>query len=130
MKSSMIAALLVGAVLLTGMTFFYLGDSTALVSQTIPYPVLAPTYYFPAPQEEAPRNVPGALYECWDSDGGKNFNVKGNLIVGDKMWWDECSSTQRLVENFCLYGVKNQPQRGMIIFNCQFGCFDGACQKA
>jgi hypothetical protein len=67
--------------------------------------------------------------DCYDSDGGKNFFVPGRTVIGNKYWDDYCDEFGRLVESFCMYGVKDSPQRGFVIYECPNGCYRGACRK-
>ena len=72
--------------------------------------------------------------KCTDSDGGKKYNVRGTVHgleapnVFDT-WYDYCGvageENNKLVEYVCKadnYGTK-------IIYDCPYGCKDGACEK-
>ena len=71
---------------------------------------------------------------CTDSDGGKNYNVKGCAATSDSpnsQYCDACSSetatgVQTLYENYCEGGaVKYETYKG-----CAYGCSLGACLPA
>ncbi|MBD3252649.1 hypothetical protein GF386_02880 [Candidatus Pacearchaeota archaeon] len=65
---------------------------------------------------------------CKDSDGGKNFYVKGELDVGcDEgadcgIFYDYCKDDKTLFENYCLDG-----EPGDKLYECPNGCKDGKC---
>jgi hypothetical protein len=59
--------------------------------------------------------------ECTDSDGGKNYNVKGTVTAGDISKTDYCRDDV-LVEYYCAgteYCINEH--------TCKYGCVDGAC---
>ncbi|MFH0862488.1 MAG: hypothetical protein V1875_05590 [Candidatus Altiarchaeota archaeon] len=58
---------------------------------------------------------------CTDSDGGKNYYVKGTVKWGVSSYDDVCQEAN-LVEFFC---QNNQPQKES--YSCPLGCQDGAC---
>ena len=68
---------------------------------------------------------------CTDSDGGKNYNVKGNVVASSSTpgytgnVWDYCKTdgTNALVEYFC---TADKQQSGET-YNCPNGCSNGAC---
>ncbi len=68
-----------------------------------------------------------ALPTCTDSDGGKDYYVKGE--VADTMIsgpaYDFCTDNVALRETFCGTDNIGYPQ----IYNCPNGCSDGACIK-
>ena len=59
---------------------------------------------------------------CADSDGGKNYYVKGTVISGTQALSDHCSSDGTLTEKFCYDGDILWET-----YNCPDGCVDGAC---
>lgn len=65
-------------------------------------------------------------FTCTDSDGGKDYNAKGNVVAksptSDINVWDLCSDSTRLVEYFCT----NLQQSGET-YTCPNGCSNGAC---
>lgn len=72
------------------------------------------------PEEETPSN--DGVY-CFDSDGGKNYSVQGNLTYGNSTFTDQCGSATQLFEYFC-------PASSNVIadyYNCPGGCLDGIC---
>lgn len=73
-----------------------------------------------------PINITGN-FTCTDSDGGKNYSIRGNVVAkspaSDINVWDLCSgSTESLVEYFCI----NTSQSGET-YTCPNGCSNGAC---
>jgi len=68
-------------------------------------------------------------HTCYDTDGGKNFYVKGELFIDGSSWVDKCENERQLGENFCMYHVQNQPQRGFVIYDCPRGCLAGKCNS-
>ncbi|HLC62537.1 MAG TPA: hypothetical protein VJI52_05980 [Candidatus Nanoarchaeia archaeon] len=69
---------------------------------------------------------PGNLQQCTDSDGGKDYYVKGFMKSGanDAGQWDFCYNDKQIVEYYCDVngGAKS-------IYDCPSGCKDGACIK-
>jgi len=66
---------------------------------------------------------------CYDSDGGKDYYVKGFVEEGAEETgigtnWDECEVDGSLSELYCEDGVSKTT-----IYNCFGGCDDGACSK-
>ncbi len=65
-------------------------------------------------------------YSCTDSDGGRNYSLKGNVIAksptSDINVTDLCSDSIKVVEYFCI----NSSQSGET-HNCPNGCSNGAC---
>src|SRR3989344_5367187 len=63
---------------------------------------------------------------CTDSDGGKDYFVKGFMKSGanDAGQWDACYNDRQIVEYYCDVngGAKS-------IYDCPSGCKDGACIK-
>ena len=61
---------------------------------------------------------------CTDSDGGKNFYVKGQAKTGTMDYiYDKCGSSGKLEELYCdVDGRLNN-----YIYECPYGCLDGAC---
>ncbi len=66
-------------------------------------------------------------YSCTDSDSGKNYSIKGNVIAksptSDINVTDLCSSSNVLIEYFC---TADKQQSGET-YNCPNGCSNGAC---
>ncbi len=69
-------------------------------------------------------------YKCKDSDGGKNFNVKGEIEgylmeeLSIKTFKDTCENVNKLKE----YDCQNDGAKiGYVYENCQYGCKDGVC---
>ena len=61
---------------------------------------------------------------CEDSDGGKSYHTKGEVIIGEKTYIDRCMDTYNLSERFC----KPDGTLGSDSFKCfGGGCSDGAC---
>jgi hypothetical protein len=65
----------------------------------------------------------GACKTCNDTDGGKNYYVKGEVYNGSSWLNDYCFDANILDEGYC------SPNIGFQIdwYNCPFGCSDGAC---
>jgi len=61
---------------------------------------------------------------CFDSDGGKIYFVKGNVIAGTNRDSDECINANQLKELFCI----NDALRSEII-SCERGCNNDACTR-
>ncbi|MFH1270291.1 MAG: FG-GAP repeat protein [Nanoarchaeota archaeon] len=67
------------------------------------------------------------LLECIDSDGWDVY-TKGNVVAdfpsdaGYTTYWDECVSLDEVKEWVCQDG-----HAVALSFDCDFGCFDGAC---
>lgn len=64
---------------------------------------------------------------CRDSDGGKNFNVKGTVTSvnsgANLSITDSCQSTSTLVEGYCDFSRNANSQK----YACPYGCKNGAC---
>ncbi|MCD6557780.1 MAG: hypothetical protein J7K31_01960, partial [Candidatus Aenigmarchaeota archaeon] len=80
---------------------------------------------------EASLIVTPAPRVCTDSDGGKNYYVKGTVIdkYGNK-FTDHCkrdlaTNTSEVVEYYCL----DNQEVGAVVRNCPNGCKDGACLR-
>ncbi len=58
---------------------------------------------------------------CTDTDGGKNYNVKGTVNYNGKLYTDSCLGSY-VKENFCSSG-----RNRYTYYKCQNGCFNGAC---
>jgi len=77
------------------------------------------------------RQCVSATETCTDSDGGKNYNVKGSLSGictggGDcGAWIDKCQDSNNLVEYFCDGTNYNT---NFEIYRCPNGCENGACK--
>ena len=75
----------------------------------------------PPPQQQ------GNATTCSDSDGGKNYTLRGNTCLDNDCAEDEClpslQGEEDLIEYFCLDGEISEEQR-----TCSNGCFAGACR--
>jgi len=68
--------------------------------------------------------------DCIDSDEGKNYDVAGNVQIGENTYWDECMSDKFLdkkdsddvYEYFC-----DDVSFNTEMYTCQYGCDEGAC---
>ncbi len=69
---------------------------------------------------------------CFDTDGGRNFYVKGEVVVGDlyskKVIPDKCLSGENasLAEAVCS-GTENSRHSSQVYYKCPAGCRNGAC---
>lgn len=77
---------------------------------------------------KSPPVLPPALNgTCFDTDGGKNYYVRGTVTnpppqyVGG--WTDTCLDNITLQEGSCVAGL------GVHTYNCPSGCSNGACSK-
>ncbi|MDO8686349.1 MAG: hypothetical protein Q7J78_06745, partial [Clostridiales bacterium] len=68
----------------------------------------------------------GACVICTDTDGGSNFQVKGQTkglnYQGDYVVFDDRCDGSKIDEGFC-----SQDTFYYIKSSCSFGCYDGAC---
>lgn len=79
-----------------------------------------------------PPSIPTIPYVCTDSDGGKDYFVKGHLVdkAHNADYWDFClddtglvvNEAKRLREHYC--GPNNYQYN---YYDCPNGCVDGAC---
>lgn len=60
--------------------------------------------------------------ECYDSDGGLNYNLSGIVAWLNYTYIDYCADSEELVEYYC---KNNESKR--LDFKCPDGCKDGAC---
>jgi hypothetical protein len=71
------------------------------------------------------------LTSCTDSDGGKNYYMRGTVSDGGKSYTDYCIDSSTLREYFCLPytpgGLGGVAQED---YKCPNGCKDGACVLA
>lgn len=69
----------------------------------------------------------GNLAICTDSDGGKNYYVKGTAASSKISFTDACSTSTQLQESFC----DLNRYVGLMQYTCPsgYGCFDGACME-
>jgi len=58
---------------------------------------------------------------CNDTDGGKNFSVKGSTSFGGNVYTDFCNGSS-VVEYYC-----QDSQGYSTTYNCPYGCSDGIC---
>jgi len=65
------------------------------------------------------------LQTCKDSDGGKNYYVKGDTIAPNAKASDSCYGSNELYEFYCGNDNNVYPQ----VYNCPNGCQDGACKS-
>src|SRR3989344_4954163 len=69
-------------------------------------------------------------YVCTDSDGGKTYSTKGNVVASSPTSsidvTDLCSDSNKLVEYFC---TSDKQQSGET-YTCPNGCSNGACISA
>src|SRR3989344_4800348 len=69
-------------------------------------------------------------YTCVDSDGGKTYSTKGNVVASSPTSsidvTDLCSDPNKLVEYFC---TSDKQQSGET-YTCPNGCSNGACVTA
>jgi len=71
---------------------------------------------------------------CTDSDGGKSYNVAGQIVgnigsaypAGNMTYSDSCLDNQTLVERYC----SSDPSVFTQQYTCPNGCSDGACLNA
>ncbi len=64
--------------------------------------------------------------ECSDSDGGLNYNIRGEVYL-DKKKVDSCLSTTMLKEYYCKDG-KSSTVISSVDYKCPNGCVNGACK--
>ena len=102
---------------------------TASVGDTGGYGVDVPIYVRSATAEEGSMIPVGqAIMSCYDTDGGKNYDLKGTLTIGRSTWTDVCDrQSGKLIENWCMYNERGQPYRGWALIECPNRCVDGAC---
>ena len=89
---------------------------------------------FTLPGNQTGNNTPTnqtAGVTCTDSDGGKNYNIKGNTLSspGGGNVWDYCSGTY-VTEYFCSLNIVNGVSYNTIhgeSYKCLNGCSNGAC---
>jgi len=73
------------------------------------------------------QKVCGATSSCTDSDGGKNYYVKGTVTYNGQTYTDACEANFTLNEYYCENGVvKRETASCAEPFECQ----DGACKQA
>jgi hypothetical protein len=74
-------------------------------------------------------HLKGTTYDCADTDGGKNINVKGQTtgtdLSGNSVTLsDVCEGEKQVREAYCSAGKVVQS-----LFYCGTGCQDGACAR-
>ena len=124
---TVVVSLIVAVVLVTGGAIMYLNAPTGEAGG---YGVHTPTYVRSSTAAEGSLNPVGqAIMNCYDTDGGKNYELKGTLTIGRSTWTDVCDQQSgQLVENWCMYNARGQPYRGWATVDCSQGrCVDGAC---
>ena len=67
---------------------------------------------------------------CIDSDGGRNYSVKGSIPDSPSPWTDYCKNTTTLRESYCNPNVANVTGVTLEDYVCSSGCQDGACLVA
>lgn len=60
---------------------------------------------------------------CVDSDGGRNYNLKGVTNGGNGRFEDKCLNTMDLREWYCDGGLAKTA-----VHRCRTGCFEGRCR--
>lgn len=65
--------------------------------------------------------VSAIIPNCTDSDGGKEYYIKGETRSPIGYWEDTCTSNYNLQEGTCIENL------GVHSYECPFGCSDGAC---
>ncbi len=125
-----VASIIIGIVIVITIVGVYTNHNREYTGSYSVYPTSiysAPVFGVEEPVYNL-RNQPGALFECYDTDG-RNVFVMGEVTIGNRVWIDYCENEVQVVENFCMYGVRNSPQRGFVLNECLGGCVEGACQK-
>lgn len=80
-----------------------------------------------APTENLAGQASPILTLCKDSDGGKNYNVKGTTCLGRTCKTDVCTpSYPNLLEFYC----QTKYKIGSVTYSCPYGCNDGACSSS
>ena len=59
---------------------------------------------------------------CTDSDGGKNYYVRGTAYTSSQELTDHCNDDGTLTEKYC-----SGNQISAEVYQCPFGCLEGAC---
>ncbi len=63
--------------------------------------------------------------KCTDSDGGKNYKVRGTTRAPAGTRTDECYSDKQLSEFYCPRSDSREAER--VVVDCPNGCKDGRC---
>ncbi len=83
----------------------------------------------PKPQGSTPSNpstkTKPSSAECTDTDGGKDYYVKGTVTVAAGSKSDQCGPGNYLFEAYC-----NNGKFAWDTHYCKYGCSNGACKKA
>ncbi len=71
-------------------------------------------------------------HSCTDSDGGKNYHIKGNCVDYDQSEMDYCNGYNYIQEWYCFSGCMDFPMEASSELqghdpNCIWGCYDGRC---
>ncbi|MFH1064446.1 MAG: hypothetical protein V1729_05170 [Candidatus Woesearchaeota archaeon] len=75
--------------------------------------------------------LPATLKSCNDSDGGKNYDVKGSVETSDFSGNDGCQDDTKLIEYYCLTTPSSTGDMfGIEEHVCPNGCSDGTCLPA
>ena len=67
---------------------------------------------------------------CTDSDGGKNYQLKGTVKNQNSESTDYCNSERTLTEYFCQDSGDGKPVVYTETHPCDYGCNNGACLQA
>lgn len=94
---------------------------TTLSNPAVPSPSASPT---PSPTPTAQQNAP-YLGTCYDTDGGKEYYTKGEVIAGYEGGEDACETESILKEYMC---NPEKTQAGTIRYSCPYGCTEGKCK--
>lgn len=78
--------------------------------------------------EERPSPTPSPSpvpVSCTDSDGGRDYYIKGTVVYGGTSVEDYCTDTNlSLHEKFC--GAEGPQEE---VYRCRYGCTEGACAR-
>ncbi len=108
-----------------------INNTNNLTNITLPAPINQTNISFGNQTNLTNITLPSSInwsinYSCTDSDGGKNYSIKGNVVAksptADINVTDLCSDSIKVVEYFCI----NSSQSGET-HNCPNGCSNGAC---
>ena len=75
-----------------------------------------------------------SMHTCSDTDLGKNYELKGEIMYGinsqnANSLEDKCLSKSVLLEQYCSYeGINSYP--GSVEYECLNGCSDGRCNPS
>lgn len=66
------------------------------------------------------------IEECYDSDGGKDYHVKGYVVYDEDKKWDTCENDKIINEVYCCDGL----EASVICtttYECPYKCENGVC---